>query len=174
MLHKRGTWDAKDPLSSNASSHNNHQHFMEPYSSVVSTLLATSVLVILLHNCDAIYPFHPMQYTSDLNSCHIWQHMGITENMQYMQYTSDLNSCHSWGEQTITRIFLRIIKLFTFDKFAFKDAISTFHGEDGIDDFAGGWEVKMDGSRSMKCSAIVQIGNAQQVCYLANWELMCP
>ena len=73
----------------------------------------------------------------------------------------------------ITRICSRIIKLYTFDKFAFKDAISnedmtTFHGEDGIDDFAGGGEVKMDRSRSMKCSAIVQIGNAQQVCYLAT------
>ena len=106
--------------------------------------------------------------------------MGITENMQYMQYTPDLNSCHSWGEQLgIARICLRIIKLYTFDKFTFKDAISnedmtTFHGEDGIDDFAGGGEFKMDRSRSMKCSAIVQIGNAQQVCYLADWELMCP
>ena len=67
----------------------------------------------------------------------------------------------------------------TFDKTAFQDAISnedmtTFHGEDGIDDFDGGEEVKMDRSRSMKRSAIVQIGNAQQVFFLANRELMCP
>ena len=53
-------------------------------------------------------------------------------------------------------------------KINLQDAISnedmtTFHGEDGIDAFTGG-EWKMDRSRSMKSSAIVQIGNAQQVC----------
>ena len=55
-----------------------------------------------------------------------------------------------------------------FDKTTLQDKISaedmtTFHGEDGIDEFAGGGEWDMDRSRSMKRSAIVQIGNAQQV-----------
>ena len=44
--------------------------------------------------------------------------------------------------------------------------MTTIHGEDGIEDFVGGEEVKMDRSKSMKRSAIVQIGNAQQVYYL--------
>ena len=49
-----------------------------------------------------------------------------------------------------------------------QDAISTedmttFHGEDTIDEFAGGGEWGMGRSKSMKRSAIVQIGNAQQV-----------
>ena len=48
-----------------------------------------------------------------------------------------------------------------------QDAISTedmttLHGEDGNNEFAGG-EWGMGRSKSMKRSAIVQIGNAQQV-----------
>ena len=41
------------------------------------------------------------------------------------------------------------------------DDLETFH-EDGTDDFVEG-EDKMDKSRSIKSSAIIRIGNAQQV-----------
>ena len=57
-----------------------------------------------------------------------------------------------------------------------QDAISTedmttFHGEDTIDEFAGGGEWGMGRSKSMKRSAIVQIGNAQQVLNFDTLEM---
>ena len=157
------TWDAFHPIPYsqtemldikhmiNTSWTSHCKFWMSPFSSVVSTPPSNPCSTFCCH------------WLLSPHAIYIWP--------KFLPYLGTHG--HHWGE------YICATPNCTFDKTVFQDAISnedmtTFHGEDGIDDFAGGEEVKVDRSRSMKRSAIVQIGNAQQVFYLANWELMRP